>query len=58
METGIFVRVCLEGKWQSVDIGDEQLPDEEVCKWLRTGGNNPLAENTVMEFLGRKRCEK
>ena len=54
METGIYIRAEIDGKWESVDIGDERLPNEQVLAWLRSrGGDNILAENTVLLLLGR-----
>ena len=54
MNTGIFIRAEIDGKWKSVDIGDSQLPNTEVVKWLRSrGGDNRLAERCVMILLGR-----
>lgn len=59
METGIFVRAEIGGKWQSVDIGDPRFTDKEVLKWLRSrGGNNPWAENCVLSLLGREQIAK
>ena len=54
METGIFIRAQIDGKWDSVDIGDPRLSDEEVFKWLRSrGGKNEFAERCVMVLLER-----
>jgi hypothetical protein len=54
METGIFIRAQIDGKWDSVDIGDPKLPDAEVLKWLRSrGGRNEFAERCVMVLLKR-----
>lgn len=55
METGIYIRAQIEGKWGAVDIGDERLPDKEVLEWLRSrGGENVWAENCALLLLGRK----
>lgn len=55
MKTGIFIRAEIDGKWESVDIGDERVPDEDVLYWLRSrGGRNPWSENCVLLLLGRK----
>lgn len=54
MDTGIFIRAQVDGKWDSIDIGDLRLPDIEVTKWLRSrGGENAWAEQVVMLLLGR-----
>jgi hypothetical protein len=54
METGIFIRAQIDGRWDSVDIGDPRLHDIEVFKWLRSrGGENEFAERCVMTLLGR-----
>ena len=55
IETGIFIRVQVDGKWGAYDIGDEAVSDEQVLEWLRSrGGSNPWAEGTVMLLLGRR----
>lgn len=55
METGIFIRVQVDGKWGAYDIGDSLVSDEQVLEWLRSrGDSNPWAENTVMALLGRE----
>ena len=54
METGIFIRAQIGGKWDSVDIGDSRLSDKQVLDWLRSrGGKNEWAERCVMILLGR-----
>jgi len=55
METGIFIRVKVNGKWDSVDIADERIPTNDILTWLRSrGGCNPWAENTLLIILGRE----
>lgn len=55
MKTGIYIRAEIEGKWESVDIGDKRLSNEQVLEWLKSrGGDNPWAENCVLLLLGRK----
>lgn len=55
METGIFIRAKVEGKWESVDIGDSRLSAVETLSWLRSrGGHNAWAENTVLLLLGKE----
>ena len=55
MNTGIYIRELVDGKWQSIDIGDTRLSNEQVLKWLRSrGGDNPWAENTVLLLLNRQ----
>lgn len=57
--TGIFIRVEIDGKWESADIADERIPDETILTWLRSrGGNNIWAENCVLLLLGRKQIAK
>ncbi len=54
METGIFIRAQVNGKWDTYDIGDKQLTDAQVLAWLRSrGGKNTWAERVVMTLLGR-----
>ena len=55
MNTGIYIRAEIDGKWDSVDIGDERLSNVQVLEWLRSrGGSNPWAESCVLLLLGRK----
>ena len=55
MKTGVFIRANINGKWDSVDIGDKRLSDEKILEWLRSrGGHNQWAENCVLLLLGRK----
>ena len=35
METGIFIRAEVNGKWGNYDIGDKALNDVEVVRWMR-----------------------
>lgn len=59
IETGIYIRAMINGKWESVDIGDDRLSDKEVLKWLRSrGGSNPWAENVVLLLLGREQISE
>ena len=59
METGIFIRAEIEGKWESVDIGDERIPDKEILLWLRSrGGVNVWAENVALLLLDREMISK
>ena len=55
--TGIFVRAqTIDGKWQSVDICDLDLPSLKT--WLRSrGGSNPWAESCVALILGHEPTE-
>jgi hypothetical protein len=54
METGIFIRAQVDGKWGSYDIGDKTLSDKQVYEWLRRDkGKNILAERCVMVLLDR-----
>ncbi len=51
VETGIYVRAKLDGKFGSYDIS--QLDAESLLIWLRSrGGENVWAENTVCILLG------
>jgi hypothetical protein len=51
--TGIYVRAMKDGKWESVDIYELDLPS--LMLWLRSrGGDNPWAENTVAILLGHE----
>ena len=59
METGILIRANVDGGWQSLDIGDERIPDKEILRWLRSrGGLNVWAENCTLLLLGRKPISK
>lgn len=49
-ETGIFVRAMESEKWGNVDIA--HLTPESLLEWLRSGGDNPLAENVVGILMG------
>jgi hypothetical protein len=53
-ETGIVVRACFpNGNFYAADIA--HLDTESLLAWLhRDGGDNPLAENTVLILLGHK----
>jgi len=54
IETGILIRAEIDGRWGPVDIGDDQLPVDQLVNWLRSkGGANPFAENLMLMFLGR-----
>ncbi len=55
METNIFIRAQIDGKWVSVDIGDERLSSEEVVSWLRSRkDDSPWVENVVLCLLGKE----
>jgi len=59
METGIFIRAEINGKWDAVDIGDKRLSDEKILEWLRSrGGENVWAENCVLVLLDREQIAK
>ncbi len=34
IDTGIFIRAQIEGRWQSLDIGDPRLTAEQLLRWL------------------------
>jgi hypothetical protein len=34
ISTGIFIRVEIGGRWQSIDIGDPRLNAEQLLEWL------------------------
>lgn len=36
MNTGMFIRAQIDGKWQSIDIGDPRLPADKLLEWLVT----------------------
>jgi hypothetical protein len=59
METGIFIRLYVNDKWDAYDIGNPQVTDEQILEWLRSrGGKNTFAENCVLLLLGRKQIAK
>lgn len=59
VETGIFIRTQIDGKWINADIGDERIPDHIILTWLRSrGGNNPWAENVVLQLLDREQIAR
>ncbi len=52
-ETGIYVRALLPNTamWKAIDIA--HLTADSLLRWLRqSGGDNPIAENTVGILLG------
>ena len=58
-ETGIYVRAkdMADLVWVNADIA--HLDRESLRRWLRShGGDNPLAENTVLILLGWDPYEK
>jgi len=53
--TGIYIRAEIDGKWESVDIADPRLPEDQLVRWLR-GGTAPereLAVRVCLILLGR-----
>ena len=53
-ESGVLIRVNIDGKWQAVDIADPILTPEEVTLWLRSrGGYNPFCENLLLAFINK-----
>ena len=55
VDTGIIIRAEIEGRVESVDIGDERVSGEELTRWMRIkGGANPWAENLVLSFLHKE----
>ena len=55
MDTNIFIRAQIGGKWGAVDIGDEKLTAAEIVAWLRSRGeHNSWAENVVLALLGKE----
>jgi hypothetical protein len=50
--TGIYVRALDRGQWVSADIAD--LDADSLHRWLRSRGNNPLAEKLVLMLLGHE----
>ena len=42
METGIFVRVCVKGRWCALDIADPEMPAPELLGWLASLSQDEL----------------
>lgn len=53
IETGIHIRAQINGHWNSVDIGDPDLTDEQLLAWLRANPERRTAERVVLLLLGR-----
>lgn len=54
MQTGIYIRACPGISYKNYDIGDPELPDEEVVKWLREHEEESgFMERLVLILLGR-----
>ena len=51
MDTGIFIRAQVNGKWDAYDIGDKALSDKQVLDWMRS--REHCAEQVAMLFLDR-----
>jgi hypothetical protein len=34
LDTGIYIRAQIDGKWESIDIGDARTPAPVVLRWL------------------------
>ena len=59
MNTGIFIRAQIDGRWLSVDIGDTKLTADQTLIWLRSrGGMNHWAENVVLALLGKEQIAR
>ncbi len=55
MNTGIFIRAEVNGKYDSYDIADKAITDRQLLDWLRSrGGKNEFAERCVMILLNRR----
>jgi len=52
MNTGVFIRAKVDGKWGSYDIGDKKLSDEQIALWLITKDLD-FIKRLVMILLGR-----
>jgi hypothetical protein len=44
METNIYIRAKVDGKWQSVDVADPRLPADMLLRWLATLTNEGVIE--------------
>lgn len=57
METGIYIRAEVNGKWGSYDIGDPAISDQVVLRWLRESSieDGKFYPRLVMVLLGRNR---
>jgi len=56
MQTGIYIRALVQGIYRNYDIGDPELPDDEVVKWLREHEvESGFMERLVLILLGRPR---
>lgn len=39
MNTGVYIRAKIDGRWESIDIGDTRLPADVLLRWLVTLSN-------------------
>jgi hypothetical protein len=46
MNTGIYIRAIIEGRPESIDIGDTRLPADELLRWLTT-----LPDDSVLRTI-------
>lgn len=54
MQTGIYIRAMVGVSMKDLDIGDPELPDDEVVKWLREHQTESgFMERLVLILLGR-----
>lgn len=42
MNTGFYIRAKIDGRWESIDIGDTRLSADVLLRWLVTLSNESL----------------
>jgi hypothetical protein len=52
VETGIYVRLKVDDRWGSYDIGNIRVSDDQVWDWMN-GKDRLFVQNIVMTLLGR-----
>lgn len=56
METGIYIRVQVDGSFHSIDIGDPDLPMEDIIHWMsKTDGQLLFYHRLIFTLLGRRK---
>jgi hypothetical protein len=53
LDTGIYIRAKIAGKWESIDIGDDRLPAPELLRWLVT-----LPNDAIIRTIDRVKATK
>jgi hypothetical protein len=48
LNTGIYIRARVAGKYESIDIGDDRLPAPELLRWLTS-----LPDDAILRTIDR-----